>query len=311
SLELTPGKAAEIVPQGDVQVSNASLGEKLIDQNGRTVVKVTYKKTDADSDEEEEESKEEEYASFSLCALTAGKSENAQVNLVLEGENIYKFELVGKNPVSLSGNYIDQGYFDQSPANDEDELDFDEGEDAYDLRDVSSDVEIDPDELDGMESDASRFEEVEEEKQVARPGKRAREVDDADEPKSAKANKKNKKLKKESGEAAPLPGGLKIQDATIGTGPQAKKGDKLQMRYVGKLPNGKVFDKNTKGKPFSFRLGDGQVIKGWDQGLVGMSVGGERTLTIAPQLGYGKRGSPPEIPPNTTLIFEVKLLAIN
>jgi len=82
---------------------------------------------------------------------------------------------------------------------------------------------------------------------------------------------------------------------------------KVSMRYVGKLPNGKIFDSNTKGKPFTFKLGVGEVIKGWDEGVAGMKVGGERLLIIPPSLGYGNRKLD-GIPPNSTLRFEIKLL---
>lgn len=82
------------------------------------------------------------------------------------------------------------------------------------------------------------------------------------------------------------------------------------MRYVGRLQNGKQFDANTKGKPFAFKLGKGEVIGGWDEGLKGMQVGGERRLTIPPKMGYGARGAPPDIPGNSTLVFDVKLVEI-
>ncbi|KAI0217266.1 peptidylprolyl isomerase fpr3, partial [Massospora cicadina] len=104
--------------------------------------------------------------------------------------------------------------------------------------------------------------------------------------------------------------GLIVEDITVGTGKEAKNNDTIQMRYVGKLSTGKVFDKNTSGEPFTFHLGKGEVIKGWDQGILGMKVGGERRLTIPAHLAYGKRGSPPAIPPKATLLFEVKLLNI-
>lgn len=78
------------------------------------------------------------------------------------------------------------------------------------------------------------------------------------------------------------------------------------MRYIGKLTNGKVFDSNTKGKPFSFKLGRGEVIKGWDEGVTGMKIGEERRLTCPPQLAYGSRGAPPDIPKNATLVFDIK-----
>jgi len=111
----------------------------------------------------------------------------------------------------------------------------------------------------------------------------------------------------DKGSLRELSNGLKIQDAIVGNGPQAKTGMKVSMRYIGKLPNGKVFDSNTKGKPFTFRLGAGEVIKGWDEGVAGMKVGGERLLIIPPSLGYGSRKMD-SIPPNSTLKFEVKLV---
>ncbi|KAK3335379.1 hypothetical protein B0T19DRAFT_351219 [Cercophora scortea] len=106
--------------------------------------------------------------------------------------------------------------------------------------------------------------------------------------------------------------GVTIDDRKLGTGRTAKSGDKVGMRYIGKLQNGKVFDcksSNKKGAPFTFKLGKGEVIKGWDIGVAGMAVGGERRLTIPAGLAYGSRGMP-GIPANSTLIFDVKLLEI-
>ncbi|OJD14615.1 hypothetical protein AJ78_05045 [Emergomyces pasteurianus Ep9510] len=103
--------------------------------------------------------------------------------------------------------------------------------------------------------------------------------------------------------------GVKLDDKKLGTGRVAKKGDKVSMRYIGKLENGKVFDANKKGPPFSFKLGSGEVIKGWDIGIPGMAVGGERRVTIPPHLAYGKKALP-GIPANSKLIFDVKLLDI-
>ncbi|RVD85981.1 uncharacterized protein DFL_004278 [Arthrobotrys flagrans] len=103
--------------------------------------------------------------------------------------------------------------------------------------------------------------------------------------------------------------GVKIEDHKLGTGPEAKKGQKVSMRYIGKLTDGKVFDSNKKGKPFTFNLGKGDVIKGWDIGVAGMKVGGERKLVIPPNLAYGNKALP-GIPKNSTLVFEVKLLEI-
>ncbi|CUA75428.1 peptidylprolyl isomerase [Rhizoctonia solani] len=116
--------------------------------------------------------------------------------------------------------------------------------------------------------------------------------------------------KKKKSEPKTLPGGVVIEDKKVGSGPAAKAGKKVGMRYIGRLKNGKVFDSNTKGKPFFFTLGAGDVIKGWDEGISGMLVGGERILTIPAAKGYGKRGAPPDIPPNSDLIFEVKLIEV-
>lgn len=83
------------------------------------------------------------------------------------------------------------------------------------------------------------------------------------------------------------------------------------MRYIGKLAsNGKVFDSNTKGKPFYFKLGRGEVIKAWDEGVLGMQVGEERRLTCPPSTAYGSRGAPPDIPGNSTLVFDIKCVSI-
>ena len=104
---------------------------------------------------------------------------------------------------------------------------------------------------------------------------------------------------------------LKSEDLTAGTGAEAVAGKNVSVHYTGTLTDGSKFDSShDRGEPFRFRLGAGQVIQGWDQGVVGMKVGGKRRLTIPPELGYGARGFPPVIPPNSTLVFEVELLGI-
>ncbi|KIW80311.1 hypothetical protein Z517_06926 [Fonsecaea pedrosoi CBS 271.37] len=103
--------------------------------------------------------------------------------------------------------------------------------------------------------------------------------------------------------------GVTIDDRKLGSGPAAKKGARLEMRYIGKLDNGKVFDSNKSGKPFSFKLGAGEVIKGWDIGLQGIQVGGERRLIIPANLAYGNKALP-GIPKNSKLTFDIKCLAV-
>jgi FKBP-type peptidyl-prolyl cis-trans isomerase len=111
--------------------------------------------------------------------------------------------------------------------------------------------------------------------------------------------------------SAAAQGALGIVDVTVGTGPAAKAGDKIKVHYTGTLTNGTEFDSSRKrNQPFEFQLGKGAVIKGWDDGVVGMKVGGKRKLTIPPSLGYGARGAGGTIPPNATLLFDVELVEI-
>ncbi|KAG9118563.1 peptidylprolyl isomerase fpr4 [Ceratobasidium sp. 392] len=374
SQDLEPNKRNVYTVENDIRISGASLPVQLKDKSERTVVEVVIKiPEDYDIDDiptDEKTGEQVPMHKFVLCALTPGKIEQLPLDLVLpEGEEI-EFVVTGKNPIHLYGNYIAQNGTggDSDSESDEDE---------YDLEDVPSDVEVGLGELEDLEGDSGRFEEIE----TAPPksGKRAREEDDAadvsmasgaDVPVLSKKEKKRaKKLKNEAGKAAPaptetttttiaattttvtpanskdakpaekdaekkegkkegkkdgekkkkdlasnepktLPGGVIIVDKTVGTGPAAKAGKKIGMRYIGRLKSGKVFDSNTKGKPFFFTLGAGDVIKGWDEGIIGMNVGGERVLTIPAAKGYGKRGAPPDIPPNAELIFEVKLVEV-
>src|SRR5919206_1293259 len=105
--------------------------------------------------------------------------------------------------------------------------------------------------------------------------------------------------------------GLRYEDVSPGAGQAARSGDTVEVHYTGWLTDGTKFDSShDRNRSFSFQLGAGQVIQGWDEGVAGMKVGGKRKLVIPPALGYGRRGAPPSIPPNATLVFDVELLDV-
>jgi len=107
------------------------------------------------------------------------------------------------------------------------------------------------------------------------------------------------------------PSGLKYADLTVGTGAEAKTGMTVSVHYTGWLTNGTKFDSSKdRNEPFEFGLGQGQVIRGWDEGVAGMKIGGKRKLVIPPELGYGPQGAGDAIPPDSTLVFEVELLGV-
>ncbi|KAJ7783297.1 hypothetical protein B0H16DRAFT_1658606 [Mycena metata] len=334
SCSVGPKEALTLETPAAIRITNIALGDVLADSSARTSLKLTYNALIKDDGEDDEPAEQPTLSTF-ICALTPGKIEQFSTTLVLEDKEEYVFEVVGPNTLYLTGNYIDDMPPDMPPFDDDSDMD---SEDAFDLQDVSSDVEMDPNDLD----DDARFEEIDEavhgsakkrgresdageadklsKKQKAESGKAVKpDAADASDKKEKKKDKKEKKKDKETpvktdGEKAEkkpaaereVAGGVKIKDTKVGTGPAAKKGNTVSMRYIGKLQSGKVFDSNTKGKPFTFHLGKGEVIKGWDEGIVGMHVGGERLLTIPAAMGYGKRGTD-GIPGNSTLIFEVKL----
>jgi len=116
---------------------------------------------------------------------------------------------------------------------------------------------------------------------------------------------------KVTGEGVKTDSGLQYWDIKVGTGDEAKSGDKVKVHYTGWFTSGKKFDSSVDAQqPYTFTLGQGNVIKGWDEGVAGMKVGGKRQLRIPPELAYGEQGYKSIIPPNSILIFDVQLLAV-
>jgi FKBP-type peptidyl-prolyl cis-trans isomerase len=114
------------------------------------------------------------------------------------------------------------------------------------------------------------------------------------------------------GQEVTMANGLKYSELVVGTGTVANSGDRVSMHYTGWLTDGTKFDSSfDRGQPYTFALGTGAVIKGWDEGIKGMKVGGKRKLTIPPDMAYGANGYPPVIPANATLVFDVELMAVN
>ncbi len=137
----------------------------------------------------------------------------------------------------------------------------------------------------------------------------AAKTDKAEKPAVAKEEKKKPVAKKATEKKEVTE--LKIEDMKVGKGVQAESGKNVTVHYTGWLTSGKKFDSSLDAKkPFNFQLGAGQVIQGWDRGVVGMKVGGKRKLTIPASLAYGERGAGDVIPPNSTLVFEVELLNV-
>ncbi|KAG8213645.1 hypothetical protein J3R82DRAFT_10335 [Butyriboletus roseoflavus] len=297
------------------------------------------------TEEDEDEPPKGPAVTTVLCSLTPGKIEQSTCEIILEQDMEYVLEAVGKNTIHVYGNYIDQAPVDQPPL--ESDVDSDE-EDAYNLREMMTLPILDevesPKNLKRSHEEAMEVDEHEEKPSKSQKKKLAKKLKGADgkaapaptpekkveeQPTEGKKDKKDKKDKAEKvekkkeksekdgekkgkGEKKPersLDGGVKVRDFKVGTGKMAKKGDKVEMRYIGKFLDGKVFDQNTKGKPFVFKLGQGDVIKGWDIGVAGMQIGGEREIVVPPSMGYGNKKSS-GIPPNSTLKFEVKLLEI-
>lgn len=255
-------------------------------------------------EEEEEESAAEEIEGDLRAALNKKikKKGKPEANAVgAKSEAVDKDDDEEDSDVEMEGDDSDDDDDDDDNDDGGDEVEDDE-EEGDDDDDGESDAE------DIVPPKKSKLEKPQNQANgVAKPVVEKKKKDKKDK-KDAQQKQNNQK----AGGEKVLSGGLKIEDIRIGNGPEANAGKRVTVYYEGRLKsNNKVFDSMKQGAGFKFRLGRGEVIKGWDIGLVGMKLGGRRRIICPPNMGYGTRGSPPTIPPNSTLIFDVELKALN
>ncbi|PIA17743.1 hypothetical protein COEREDRAFT_80401 [Coemansia reversa NRRL 1564] len=337
-LALVPGKSYSQTVDASFRLSNAALGTD-IEANTRTSVVVTV-------DEHKFVLCSLTPSKIEQQSLDIILTEGEEVTFEVQGDNTIHLtgnfiaelsedsdeESDDDNDIDLSEltpeelqEMIEEGLIDPDKLledSDDEDYDSDDAEADERIREITSEdeakmiKEVESEE----EPELVPIKEVKIKKQAEKKRKVAEEAaKPAEEPTKSKKSKKEKakeakeeksKDSKDDGKKSSktLAGGVVAEIKKEGTGAGAKKGARVGMYYIGKLTNGKVFDQNTKGKPFWFRLGAGEVIKGWDVGIIGMNKGAERRLTIPASMAYGKRGAPPDIPPNSTLVFDIRLV---
>ncbi|CCD24630.1 peptidylprolyl isomerase FPR3 NDAI_0D03160 [Naumovozyma dairenensis CBS 421] len=291
----------------------------------KSKTKKSKKEEESEEDSEDEDDIDDEFEEFVLVTLSPKSQFQQALDITIAPEEDVQFVVTGSYSISLSGNYVKHP-FDTPMMDDEDEH---EDEEDYDSEEDDEEYSSAEDDLDDISDEEVKIEEIEEnEEEIKKESKKETKNKKRKQEEEAKAeaeSNKSKRVKKvdfkkdleegptkkkdEKPKAKVLEGGIMIEDRVVGKGPQVKKGSKIGMRYIGKLKNGKVFDKNTNGKPFSFKLGHGEVIKGWDIGVAGMAVGGERRIIIPAPYAYGKQALP-GIPANSQLTFDVKLVSM-
>jgi len=258
--------------------------------------------------------------SFAICSLNLNSRDSQSLSVVLDEQSSVKFTLTGKNSVHLSGYYQpDNGGGEEGGfygGDDEVESDFDEEEDVDEVdnetlqkANAAIAAQLDKKRKAAQNGGAEQNKKPKQEVAAAQPKQVQKpKADTPSKPQEAKKAQQPQKSPQQP-KVKEFPNGLKIITTQEGTGAEATKGKKVGVKYVGKLTkNGKVFDASKK--PFTFTLGAREVITGWDLGVAGMKVGERRQLIIPAELGYGKEGAGREIPPNSSLTFDVELIHV-
>lgn len=322
--------------EGD-QISLATKGDGMVHLTGYLVPSEEdmFGGLGDDEDEEEDEEMEEEVPAKNgkaakqdrIAKKVAQKVNAKEVQMAAEGEEDEldeTFELPkgaakkGQKGAAAADSDDDEDDDEDEDDSDEDDSDDDEGLDESkadgeeDDDDDDDDDEEDDDDEDDDDDEEDDSEDEQPKAKVAKVEKKGSKQNGLENgkasPKELKKEEKSAGQNDEGGKTRTLQGGLVVEDLKVGSGAEAKPGKKVAVYYEGRLKkNNKVFDSAAKGPGFKFALGRGEVIKGWDLGVAGMKVGGKRRLTVPHQLAYGTRGSPPVIPPNSTLVFDVEL----
>ncbi|KAL9696240.1 hypothetical protein quinque_015525 [Culex quinquefasciatus] len=308
--------------EGD-QISLATKGDGMVHLTGYLVPSeedMFGGLGDEEEDEEEDAEVEEEVAAPAKNGKTAKQDRIAKK--VAQKVNAKEVQLEEGDEDDMDETFeLPKGAKKAESDDDEDDSDEDDSDDegldeskADGEEDDSDDDDDDDDEEDDDDDDDEEDDSEDEQPKakVAKVEKKPAKQNGVENGKaSSKELKKEDKSagqKDEAGKTRTLQGGLVVEDLKVGGGVEAKPGKKVAVYYEGRLKkNNKVFDSSSKGPGFKFALGRGEVIKGWDLGVAGMKVGGKRRLTVPHQLAYGTRGSPPVIPPNSTLVFDVEL----
>ncbi|XP_017143168.1 39 kDa FK506-binding nuclear protein [Drosophila miranda] len=279
---------------------NFSKGDRIIFQTtGDATVSLLGYLHDIDSEDEDDEE-------FNLKTLLKGKAEkNGQ-----EDKDEDDDEEEDEDDEDIEDSQIIEEY-ESLLENGEEEDDEEDNEDESEEEDDSEEEDEQPKAKVAKIASKGNEKAGKDQNGVAKnkPEKQAKK----EKPESKKEQPKAKEQeKKPAGGERTITGGVKILDLTTGKGPQAQKGKRATVYYIGRLQsNNKTFDSMLQGKGFRFRLGGGEVIKGWDTGVIGMKVGGKRRITCPPHMAYGSRGAPPNIPGNSTLVFDVELKGVN
>lgn len=305
------------------------------------------KESEEDSEGSDEElDDEDDVSEFVICTLSPKTSFQQPIDITISPDEEVYFVVTGSYPIHLSGNYVEHPGDEDSDEEDDvddyiygdsDEYDLTPDEDELiDIEDLEDEADIEGKIQELVDEDDNKKRTIEQDETPKKKSKKedkksvqfSKELEqgptgsdlvDKKKEKKEKAKAKKEEAKKEQKDAEEpkekkfvtktLLGGVITEDRKTGKGAQAKGGNKVGIRYIGKLKNGKVFDKNTSGKPFTFNLGKGECIKGFDLGVAGMAVGGERRVIIPPKMGYGSQALP-GIPANSELTFDIKLVSL-